>query len=146
AIGEWIAQTSVGRKLGEWGIMRSTREMRQRFDGAPADGSGSLTSDMVEEWGRNRYPQQGGTTTTTERTGRLPKSTTVKPVSLADYDLPSSGKGKKGAKERADEYERLTDRIRKAMAAMDAETEALAQTNPLIDDHGYAVEKARMQQ
>lgn len=146
AIGEWIAQTSVGRKLGEWGIMRSTREMRQRFEGAPADGSGSLTSDMVEEWGRNRYPQQGGTTTTTERTGRLPKSTAVKPVSIADYDLPTSGKGKKGAKERADEYERLTDRIRKAMAAMDAETEALAQTNPLIDDHGYAVEKARMQQ
>lgn len=145
AIGEWIAQTSVGRKLGEWGIMRSTREMRQRFEGAPADGSGSLTSDMVEEWGRNRYPQ-GGETTTTEKTGRLPKSTTVKPVSLSDYDAPTSGKGKKGTKERADEYERLTDRIRKAMAAMDAETEALAQTNPLIDDHGYAVEKARMQQ
>lgn len=142
AIGEWIAQTRVGRTLG----IRSTREMRQRFDGAPVDTPGGLNSSMVEEWARNRYPQ-GGETTTTERTGRLPKAATVKPVSLDDYDAPSAKgkKGGKGAKERADDYERLSKRIADATAAMVTETEAQRGLNPAVNDYGYAIERARMQ-
>lgn len=142
AIGEWIAQTSVGRTLG----IRSTREMRQRFgDGADTPSIGGLNSGMVEEWARGRYPQ-GGETTTTEKTGRLPKSATVKPVSLADYDAPTSGKkGGKGARERADDYERLSKRIADATAAMVVETEAQRGLNPAVNDYGYSIERARMQ-
>lgn len=143
AIGEWIAQTRVGRTLG----IRSTREMRQRFgEGAETPETiGGLNSGMVEDWARNRYPQ-GGETTTTERTGRLPKSATVKPVSLSDYDAPTSGKkGGKGARERADDYERLSKRIADATAAMVVETEAQRGLNPAVNDYGYAIEKARMQ-
>lgn len=142
AIGEWIAQTSVGRTLG----IRSTREMRQRFgDGAATPTIGSLNSGMVEEWAASRYPQ-GSTTTTTEKTGRLPQSTTVKPVSLSDYAAPTSGKkGGKGAKERADDYERLSKRIADATAAMVVETEAQRGLNPAVNDYGYSIERARMQ-
>ena len=56
------------------------------------------------------------------------------------------GKGKKSTKERADEYERLAQRIADSTAALVAETEVQRTLNPLIDDHGYAVEKARAEQ
>lgn len=60
---------------------------------------------------------------------------------------PDKKRGKsKGTKERADEYQRLTQRIRENMAALQAETEAQGMLNPAINDYGYAVEKARMQQ
>lgn len=57
-----------------------------------------------------------------------------------------SGEGKKPkkeAKERADEYERLAQRISDSTAAMISETEVQRQLNPLVEDYGYAVEKAR---
>ncbi|PWJ75290.1 tape measure domain-containing protein [Pseudaminobacter salicylatoxidans] len=52
------------------------------------------------------------------------------------------GKGKK-KKERVDDYERLAQRIADTTAAMVAETEVQRQLNPLVDDYGYAVAKAR---
>lgn len=55
-------------------------------------------------------------------------------------------KPKKEPKERADDYQRLAERITDATAAMVAETEVQRQLNPLIDDYGYAVEKARTEQ
>lgn len=72
------------------------------------------------------------------------KATTVasKPVTLGDYPV-TGDKKKKGTKERADEYERLTQRIFEAIAAQVAETEAQRQLNPLVEDYGYAAEKAR---
>lgn len=142
AIGEWIAQTRVGRTLG----VRSGREMTRRFDGEPADSTGDLTSEMVEQWGQSRYPQ-GGTTTTTEKTGRLPAAPAKpKTVSLSDYTLPGSDKKSGSAKKRADDYERLSKRIADTTAALVAETEAQRGLNPLINDYGYAAEKARIEQ
>ncbi|WP_024588154.1 tape measure domain-containing protein [Aliihoeflea sp. 2WW] len=52
-------------------------------------------------------------------------------------------KPKKEAKERADEYERLAQRISDSTAAMISETEVQRQLNPLVEDYGYAIEKAR---
>lgn len=52
----------------------------------------------------------------------------------------------KGNKERTDEYQRLTERIRENILALQAEAEAQGMLNPAINDYGYAVEKARMQQ
>lgn len=70
------------------------------------------------------------------------------PVSIADFPVDPSTKkgGTKGAKERADDYERLSQRIVESTAALVAETEVQRQLNPLVDDYGYAVEKARAQQ
>ncbi|OYR21581.1 tape measure protein [Brucella pseudogrignonensis] len=53
------------------------------------------------------------------------------------------GRTKKTPSERFDgDMQRVTDRT----AALVAETEALRQLNPLIDDYGFAVEKARTEQ
>lgn len=57
-----------------------------------------------------------------------------------------SAEGKKPAKERADEYERLAQRISDSTAALVAETEVQRQLNPLVDDYGYAIERARAEQ
>lgn len=86
-----------------------------------------------------------------QRDALLTKSTTTPPaaatsskpgtVSLDDY--PVTGGKKKGTKERADDYQRLTQRIVDATAAQVAETEAQRQLNPLVKDYGYAAEKAR---
>ncbi|WP_161601135.1 tape measure protein [Neoaquamicrobium microcysteis] len=58
--------------------------------------------------------------------------------------LPANGKGK-STKDRADEYQRLAERIREATASLVAETEVQRQLNPLIDDYGYAIERARVE-
>jgi tape measure domain-containing protein len=73
----------------------------------------------------------------------VPKS--VKPVSLDDFDPPNKAKKSKSAKDRADEYERLAKRITEATAETVAETEARRQLNPLINDYGYALERARIE-
>lgn len=49
-------------------------------------------------------------------------------------------------KERPDEYARATESIRERITVMKAEYEAQAALNPLIDDYGFAVEKAGAKQ
>ncbi len=51
-----------------------------------------------------------------------------------------------GKTTRADEYERLTQRINEQVAAIHAENAALAALNPLVEDYGYALERARTEQ
>lgn len=70
---------------------------------------------------------------------------TVNPVSLDDFDSPNKTKKSKSAKERADDYERLAKRITEATAETVAETEARRQLNPLVEDYGYAIERARIE-
>lgn len=67
--------------------------------------------------------------------------------------LPSNGGGSggggaggRGAKPKQDELEKEIEQIQKRTAALQAETAAQAGINPLIDDYGYAVEKARAYQ
>lgn len=55
-------------------------------------------------------------------------------------------KPKKEKKERENEYARLTKSIADRTAVMVAETEVQRSLNPLIDDYGYAIEKARTEQ
>ncbi|TKT78426.1 tape measure protein [Aquamicrobium sp. LC103] len=57
-----------------------------------------------------------------------------------------SAEGKKPTKERADEYQRLTERIREQTVALVAENAALAGVNPLVDDYGRAQTEAAMAQ
>jgi tape measure domain-containing protein len=74
----------------------------------------------------------------------------VKPVSLNDFAPPSGGgggkKGRGGGGGKRSDLERETEQIQKHTAALQAETAALAGINPLVDDYGFAVEKARAKQ
>lgn len=62
-------------------------------------------------------------------------------ISLADYEVDADGK--KGKRSRADSYQRLTQLIQERTSAIEAETAAQAGLNPLVNDYGFAVEKAR---
>lgn len=64
----------------------------------------------------------------------------------ADERRSKSGRSSGGGREKQDVYEREADQIARYTAALVAETEAQRQLNPLIDDYGYAVERARIQQ
>lgn len=63
---------------------------------------------------------------------------TAKPVAGS-----GSGSGSKGGKKKQSEYAREVEQIRERTAALQAETAAQATVNPLVDDYGYAMEKAR---
>lgn len=69
----------------------------------------------------------------------------VAPVSIKDF-APPVGKSKKGGGSRLDELEREIRQIRERTAAIQADTAAQAGLNPLIDDYGFTLEKARTQQ
>lgn len=58
-------------------------------------------------------------------------------------DAPAAGTATTDRAAAPDEYERLTKAIRERKEALDAETAAQAGINPLIDDYGFAIEKAR---
>lgn len=57
-----------------------------------------------------------------------------------------SGGGGGRTRERADEYQRLAERISESTANLVAETEVQRRLNPLIEDYGFAIEKARTEQ
>ncbi|MFC5584433.1 tape measure protein [Nitratireductor kimnyeongensis] len=86
----------------------------------------------------------GSRSRTTEKTSK--PSAPINEISLEDYKVKDKDSSKGKAKQRADDYERLAKRIADAAAATVVETEAQRQLNPLIDDYGYAVERARIQQ
>jgi hypothetical protein len=52
-------------------------------------------------------------------------------------------RSEEGKKTRETDYERLTKRIQESTAAQIAENEALARANPLIEDYGFNLAKAR---
>ncbi len=56
------------------------------------------------------------------------------------------GKGGKGRKPKENDYQKEIEQIQKRTAALQAETAAQAQVNPLIDDYGYATERASAMQ
>lgn len=70
----------------------------------------------------------------------------VKPVSIKDFKPPvgkSSGSGKKS---KESDYAREIEQIKERTAALQAETTAQAAVNPLIDDYGFASERAKAAQ
>jgi tape measure domain-containing protein len=143
AIGDWAtggaAQSSF---LGGAITITNQRGVQRRIDeafGQAVETAGALTEDAI---------RKAAGTATTDKTGRLPAST-VTPVSLGDFAAPDGkggGKGGGGRGSRADEYERLSQRIRESTDALNAETAAMAKLNPLVNDYGFAVEKARAEQ
>ncbi|AHG47895.1 hypothetical protein RLEG12_18630 [Rhizobium leguminosarum bv. trifolii CB782] len=81
-----------------------------------------------------------------------PPAATVKPISTNDFKPQASSKGggggggrKKGGGSGENEYQREIEQIKERTAAIQAETAAQAGVNPLVDDYGFALEKARSQ-
>ncbi|BBD37533.1 hypothetical protein Amn_24130 [Aminobacter sp. Y103A] len=65
-----------------------------------------------------------------------------KPITLADYPILGDKDGKT-KRTRQDDFAREVEQIRERTAAIKAETVAMAGVNPLINDYGLAIEKAR---
>ncbi|TCK31238.1 tape measure domain-containing protein [Ancylobacter aquaticus] len=73
------------------------------------------------------------------RGGATMAQTGIETVSIKDAPVDDE----KATKERINSYERLTAAITERTGAIQAETEAQAGLNPLVNDYGFAVEKAR---
>lgn len=104
-------------------------------------GAGSMS-------GQNYVPgTPGDPNALAQKTGGLAPPQ-VRTVSLGEFSAPSSkgGKGGAGSKSKASDYQREVEQIRARTEAIIAETQAQAGLNPLIDDYGFAVAKARAEQ
>lgn len=67
-------------------------------------------------------------------------------TNLAKQSLGQQDGWKKPKKEKQNEYERLTQSMNDRIEVIKSETAATAQLNPLVNDYGYSLEKARKQQ
>ncbi|MBN7807260.1 tape measure protein [Agrobacterium rosae] len=78
--------------------------------------------------------------------GRLPAAPKVDPVSIDDYKVTAT-KSKSGSNsKRENEYQREIEQIRERTASLTTAYAAQAALNPLVDDYGFAVEKAAAKQ
>ncbi|RVP33093.1 hypothetical protein CN109_14115 [Sinorhizobium meliloti] len=110
----------------------------------------------VGESGIEAVPEAGATSLGGPRTrGGKRKAKAVETVSVADFEPPPSSGGGGGGRRRGgggggrsgeNEFQREIEQIKERTAAVQAETAAVAQVNPLIDDYGYAIELARSKQ
>jgi len=143
-VGKFLTGGAVKKEfLGGALTITSTKALQERIDRAfqgQIEQAGKLTEEAIKA---SVLGQGGGVT---PKGDRVPtKFKPVKPVSLNDFD-PPSGKEKKGGKSRADEFQREVEQIRERTAALQAETAAMAGLNPLVNDYGFALEKARAEQ
>lgn len=67
-------------------------------------------------------------------------------TNLAKQGLGQQDGWKKPKKEKQNEYERLTQSMNDRIEVIKSETAATAQLNPLVNDYGYSLEKAKKQQ
>lgn len=147
-IGKWLGAASetnskANELTGNDAIRATIAGLEQDKAGAGSAMQGTLQAQIDELYAQLEGSESSGPSI---RGGRREK-TVVDTVSIEDYPATGTGKGKgkgKSTKDRADDYERLAARIADSTAATVAETEAQRQLNPLVDDYGYAAEKARM--
>jgi tape measure domain-containing protein len=137
--------------LGGALTVTSTKEVTNRINDAfegEIQNAGALTAEAIKN------SVLGGGAATTPKGGRLPAAaSSFKPVSIADFKAPtkSSGSGGGGSKKKGgsgggeNDYAREIEQIKERTLALQNETAAQAGVNPLIDDYGFAIEKARAQ-
>lgn len=82
----------------------------------------------------------------TPKTGRLPQTPKVNTVSLDDYELPASSKKKGRGGSKQNEFAREVEQIKERTAALQVEMQVMSGLNPLVDDYGFSLEKARAAQ
>ena len=111
-------------------------QLRAEAAGMPA------TVDAVNADGNATTTGTNGNMGGPSTRGGARRPVAVNPVSIKDFKAPVGSKGG-GGKSKQSEYAREIEQIRERTAALQAETAAQAQVNPLVDDYGYAMEKAR---
>lgn len=110
---------------------------------APAPAAPAAPSGTGEQFGPPKPPEKFGP----------PKPVAINPISINDFKPQASSKGggggggrkKGGGGSGENEYQREIEQIKERTAAIQAETAAQAGVNPLVDDYGFALEKARSQ-
>jgi tape measure domain-containing protein len=117
----------------------------ERFGAKPYVGQGRIQDRIDGAFAGTAAPKSGraGTELTVTKPGSV-----IKPISLAGYPVTGgkSGSGSRSRADRQDDLQREIEQIKERTAAIQAETAAMAGVNPLIDDYGFALEKARAAQ
>lgn len=107
------------------GVIRQAKAEAEGFSGRESQG------------GRVRYGTTGFM--------QLPGEVAATPTARVDPYFDDPITKKRGGSKRENEYQRLTKQIEARTKALQAETAAQAQINPLIEDYGYAAEKAKFE-
>lgn len=140
-VGEAIMNALPGDTVKPGGGF-STRAVQNRINGAFAAGAGADPTAGLTPAAIVAAARVNGDVTTKSGKGKR-VTTAIEPVSLSDYKTPSTGKGGgKGGRSKVDDYQREIEQIKERTAAIQAETAAMTGLNPLIDDYGFAIEKA----
>jgi tape measure domain-containing protein len=149
-ISKWVTGGAATKDfLGGAVTVTSTSAIRdkinQAFEGE-IQKAGAATEEALRQSVLNR-----GVVQTTEKTGRLPAAPVVNPVSLAQFPAPASTStttsgGSRGGASKVNDYDQEVKAINERTAALQAETAAQAQVNPLVEDYGFAMAKAKAQQ
>lgn len=144
--GDGAKKSFLGGGLTVTSTAGITDRINQAFEGE-IQKAGELTSEAVKN------SVLGGGPATTPKGGRVPAASTVNPISIADpqYAVPATagkakGGGSKSGAKSADDFAREIEQIKERTIALQAETEAQGAVNPLVNDYGFAVEKASAQQ
>lgn len=96
--------------------------------------------------GEANYTQQGNSLVTDGFVPNNPATPSNRPSTEGMYESGGWSKGKAAKKDTEDSYESFTRKIKDQTAAIEAETEAQAKLNPLINDYGFAADAARLYQ
>jgi tape measure domain-containing protein len=133
-VGRWFAGTKVGQMLGAHTLDSPEGRM---------GGVTPVVPPYLRQWIDKNYGDKAGDT--------KPPATppTIKPIDITrpEYKpMPTlpGGKGRGGASQ--SDLEREIAQVTKRTSALDAETAAQAQINPLLNDYGQAAETARAKQ
>jgi len=140
--GDGASKSFFGGGLTVTSTAGITDRINQAFEGQIQQ-AGQMTAEAIK-----KSVLAGGDITASGKGGRLPASGgAVTPVSLDDFAAPDGDKKKKGGgRSKVSEYQREIDQIKQRTANIQAETAAQAALNPLVDDYGFAVERARAKQ
>lgn len=140
-LGELATGGAIERRLGPLSI-KSDSALQKRIDAAFAgavDTAGGLTEDAIRRSAGQVVNQSG-------KTNRIERTKEIAPVSISDFAPPSASKSGGSSSKKQSDFQREIEQIKERTAALKAETAALSQRDPLIEDYGYTLEKASVAQ
>ena len=155
----WVAEGPIGQFIS-WVNAATDAAVQAAADlgsatgldkvgGNPYIGPGRIQDRIDEAFAGSEYSTPKGPRRPTEITIDKPNSVT-RPISLKDYPVIGGGGGGGGGRSSGrsgrDELQREIEQIKERTAAIQAETAAMAGINPLVNDYGLALEKARVTQ
>ncbi|WP_107341477.1 tape measure protein [Agrobacterium pusense] len=117
------------------------------LEGVQAKTASSIIQDVLND-NPLKYPNSAPTIIGGGGDTKTVNGKKFTPIDITDkqYQVTDSKGGKKTKKTRENDYEREVEQITKRTAALNAETEAQAGLNPLINEYGFAVEFSRAKQ